>query len=544
MSDMLRLNLGTLNASVTAAIEQLVADKVISRIWDLDHTVWADDPNEITNRLGWLTIMDEMQDNLAEITAFVDGIRAAGITHVELLGMGGSSLAPDVFSKVFPQQAGYPTLSVLDSTDPGAVAEHAESASPAETLYIVATKSGGTSETLSFFKYFYNRALETMSPGEAAQHFVAITDPGSKLVKLAQDLKFRKTFINNPNIGGRFSVMSYFGIVPAALIGVDVAKLIGSAWAMSAMCREDASANPGLQLGVVMGVAAMQGRDKLSLTFAPQLAPLGDWIEQLVAESTGKVGQGILPVVGEPLAAAQAYGSDRLFVDHMLDDAGGMVDSAALAETGHPVITLVLDDLYDLGAQFFLWEMATAVAGHILGIQPFDQPDVEAAKVQARKFIAQYQETGVLDEGEYTAVDAETFKSFVAQAVPGNYFCVQAYVKPDPAVDAFMRELRTRLREATGSAVTVGYGPRFLHSTGQLHKGDSGTGLFIQITSDAGEDLAIPDEAGSEESAMSFNVLKTAQALGDYSALLDAKRRVVRYKVGADVAGDLAVLLS
>jgi transaldolase/glucose-6-phosphate isomerase len=535
-------SLGAYQARVDAAVTQMRDQQIVGRIWRHDHNVWKDEPDEIADRLGWLHIADAMQENVGRLEALAHDVRAEGITHVLLLGMGGSSLAPEVFARTFP---GSLQLAVLDSTDPAAVLAHAERLDPARTLFIVATKSGTTAETLSFFKFFYNRAEEALGADRVGDHFVAITDPGSRLAGLAADYGFRATFLNDPNIGGRYSALSYFGLVPAALIGVNVRLLLDRA--LNVACGSEscvaAEHNPGLWLGAILGELAGAGRDKLTLVLSPPLAGFGDWVEQLIAESTGKEGTGILPVVGEPLGPPAVYGDDRLFVYLRLEDDPTHDEVVqALAGAGQPVVYLRLRDLYDLGAQFFLWEMATAVAGHRLGIHPFNQPNVEAAKVLARDMIAEYRERGVLPTVTPAPLTAEALNEFLTQARAGDYVTIQAYVPPAPETSAALQSLRTRLRERLRLATTVGYGPRFLHSTGQLHKGDGGNGLFIQFTADDPRDAPIPDEAGSPASSITFGVLEAAQALGDRQALLDAGRRVIRFHLGADVAAGLESL--
>lgn len=540
--------LGAYQGAVDEALQEIRREAILKRIWAHDHTVWKPDPDEISNRLGWLHIAGVMEAQIGRLQAFADTVRGDGYTDVLLLGMGGSSLAPEVFARTFGAESDGLDFQVLDSTDADAVQAQAERLEPAKTLFIVATKSGGTVETLSFFKYFYNRVADAVGTAAAGAHFAAITDPGSKLEAIGALYNFREIFLNDPNIGGRYSALSYFGLVPAALVGVDLAALL--ARAQTAACNADGCNCPvegdnlSGRLGAIMGELAKAGRDKVTIIASPKLASFGDWVEQLIAESTGKDGKGILPVVGEPVGSEEDYGDDRLFVylrlagDSTHDD--GIHD---LAAAGHPVITLHLRDAYDLGGQFFLWEMATAVAGYRLGIQPFDQPNVEAAKVLARQMVAEYMEKGELPVGECAPVTAESLRDFLAQARPGDYIALQAYVQPTPETDAALLKLRTALRDAHKLATTVGYGPRFLHSTGQLHKGDRGNGLFIQFTSDPAATVPIPDEAGQAGSTMTFNVLKLAQALGDAQALRQANRRVIRFHLGRDVVGGLRKLV-
>jgi len=539
------VSLGSYQAAVHDALAEMRDNRVMARIWAHDHTVWKPEPTEITNRLGWLHTAEVVLENLARLEGLVEAMRAAGYTDALLLGMGGSSLAPEVFRKALGLKDGYLDLAVLDSTDPGAVLAEAERLDLSRTLFIVATKSGGTVETLSFFKFFYNRVVDEVGMKQAGEHFIAITDPGSKLADLAKRYGFRAIFLNDPNIGGRYSALSYFGLVPAALVGVDVGLLLGRA--LAATCGSEPCVtvedNPGAWLGAILRELAKAGRDKVTFTVSPAIASFGDWVEQLIAESTGKEGEGILPVVGEPPGPPEVYGNDRLFIQIRLED-DETHDAAiqALEEAGHPVVRLNLHDRYDLGGQFFLWEMATAVTGHRLGINPFDQPNVEAAKVLARQMVAEYTEKGALPSSESAPLTAEALNEFLAQAQPGDYIALQAYLQPTVETDAALAALRLRLRDRYRLATTVGYGPRFLHSTGQLHKGDAGRGLFVQFTADDLRDAPIPDEAGAPESSITFGVLKAAQALGDRQALLDVGRRVIAFHLGDDVVGGLTRL--
>ena len=412
-------------------------------------------PQKSQNRLGWLNIMDMMNENIGRMEHLRTAVIADGYSHVLLLGMGGSSLAPEVFSKVYGEETSGLELDILDSTDPAMVLRYDENLDLSKTLFIVATKSGGTAETLSAFKYFYNRCLDEFGSREAAgQHFIAITDPNSSLESMAERYQFRATFLNNPNIGGRYSALSYFGLVPATLINVDVPKLLKRAQRMASNndannCPSEGDNNGG-RLGAIMGVLANAGRDKLTLVLSPSISSFGDWVEQLVAESTGKKGKGILPVVGEPLSTAENYDSDRVFVHIQLNgDPTYDAQLDALTDAGHPLVTLHLEDKYDLGGQFFLWEMATAVSGYFLGIQPFDQPNVESAKKVARAKIAEYQETGKLEQlapilitdgiqviGDVQAGSLkEALQEFLAHAEDGSYISIHAYVPTSEATD-------------------------------------------------------------------------------------------------------------
>lgn len=545
------MQVSTLQASADFAVqvqrasERLAAERVYERILARDHTVWRPDPTEIANRLGWLDSPRVMRDAIGPIGQFVDAVRAEGYTHALLLGMGGSSLAPEVLCAIFGVADGFLDLSVLDSTQPAAILAKARALDPARTLFLPATKSGGTVETLSLLKYFYNRTADALGPEEAGRHFAAITDPGSGLEALAHRLGFRHVFRNDPNIGGRYSALSYYGLVAAGAIGADLGRLLDRA--------EQAMADPqpSIQLGAFLGAGALAGRDKFTLIASPAACPLGAWIEQLIAESTGKDGKGLLPVDLEPECAAHAYGPDRLFV-HLRLDAGADARAHAIAAAGHPLLRLQLADACDLGAAFFYWEMAAAIAGFFLGIHPFDQPDVEAAKEQARRMVAAYQQRGALPAPAPDLVDglalygpvqgttlSEALTHFLAH---GEYIALQAHLPPTPATTAALQDVRRQILVRTGLATTLGFGPRFLHSTGQLHKGDAGRGLFIQLTADAAEDAPIPDEAGASASSITFGVLAQAQALGDRQALVDRGRAVLRIHLGADIAAGLAQL--
>jgi len=557
--------LGQYETNINNALEKLEEDKTNQRIWNFDYFVWKDDPTEISNRLGWLHIPEVMMDSIPSINAMVDSVRAAGYRYAILLGMGGSSLAPDVFRLTFGVKEGYLDLSVLDSSDPGAVLEHQNRVDLEKTLFIVSTKSGSTNETLSFMRYFYTEVLNKVGRDKVGEHFIAITDPGSPLAKTAADLNFRKTFVNDPNIGGRYSVLSHFGLVPAALIGMDLSLLLERASGM--LCNTESCNSPlhgnnsGAWLGTIMGVLANLGRDKTTLITSPPISHFGTWVEQLIAESTGKEGKGILPVDGEELVSPELYGSDRLFVYMRLENDDTYDDKVkALSDSGQPVVQLNLRDLYDLGGEFFRWEMAIAVAGMFLGINPFNQPNVEAAKVLAREMVAAYQKEGKLPEIEPTLVSngitvysdfktdsiEDALTKFIAPAKPGenegkgrSYVTLQAYIKPSPDTDKALHELRTRIQTKYRLATTQGYGPRFLHSTGQLHKGDGGNGLFIQFTSAMPEDVPIPDKPGETDSSITFGVIKNAATLGDRQALKNVGRNVITFDLGNNVIGSL-----
>ena len=557
--------LGPLQKAVGEALAELDGRRIVERIWDHDHSVWKDDPAEISNRLGWLHSPEAMAGSIAGVSAFVDEVRSDGYTHALLLGMGGSSLAPETFRYTFGVREGYLDLAVLDSTDPGQVLAQQRRLDPKKTLYIVSTKSGGTVETSSLMKYFYNLLADTLGKGEAGRHFAAVTDPGSGLESTARELGFRKVFLNDPDIGGRYSALSLFGLVPAGLIGVDMRLILERAARMADStggCRSLVSRdNPGAWLGSVIGSAATGGRDKLTLITSPSITHFGPWVEQLVAESTGKEGRGILPVDGEPLEDPGSYSQDRLFVYIRLKGEAGFDKGVkALEAAGHPVVRIDMDDLCDLGGEFFRWEMATAMAGMLLSINPFDQPNVESAKVLARKMIDDYRVKGrlpeltpSLEEGGirvYSSIKSDglagAVRGFLSLADKGenesvgrSYIALQAYVNPTDQVRDALLALRSRIRGTCRMATTLGYGPRFLHSTGQLHKGDAGHGLFIQLTEEMPEDAPIPDRIGEKGSIVSFGLLKTAQAMGDRQALLDAGRRVLTLHLGRDPVDSL-----
>lgn len=544
----IKFHLAAYEPAYQAALQTGASSQLVERMWSKDHTVWNPQPTEISNRLGWLDIAERMQPEAAALTLYARQLQAEGYTHALLLGMGGSSLAPEVYSRLLAAEGGM-QLGVVDSTDPDYIRQYAEQYDPARTLYIVSTKSGGTVETLSLFKYFYNQVAASLRGADAlahavGQHFIAITDPGSSLATLAEQHQFRSIFQADPNIGGRYSALSHFGLLPAALLGINLGQLLAAAAAAAASCKQSAEHNPGIQLGVALGVLAQAGRDKLTFITPEHLQGFEDWAEQLIAESTGKHGQGILPVVAEPRGDLGDYGEDRVFVALGQQDAAAASVLATARAAGHPVIEISWDSEYALGAQYFVWEFATAVVGHLLGIQPFDQPDVESAKVQGRAFVDEYTRTGSLPAGEQRQLSADTLRNTLGQAAADDYVALQAYAAPSQQLTAALQELRSYILHTQHVASTLGYGPRFLHSTGQLHKGDAGRGIFIQfVTQPPADDLPIPNEAGSPASALSFGVLKAAQALGDAAALHAAGRRVTSFAVRGDLAAELQAVL-
>jgi len=549
-------------AEITAqALAALHRERIMARIWDRDYTVWKSSPTGIADRLGWLDCPETMPDRLGEIASCVAAIRQDGYTDVALLGMGGSSLAPETFRHIFGVRPGCPELAILDTTDPGAVLACTRRLDLARSLFIVATKSGGTVETFSLMKYFYNQARAALGQDEAGRHFVAITDPGSGIAAWAERLHFRHIFLNDPSIGGRYSALSCFGLVPAALTGMDVELLLAEAAQAAAGSREGtkgaaapaaaAKISDAAFWGTALGELARAGRDKATFFFSPPLESFGAWLEQLLAESTGKEGRGIVPVIGEPPGTPESYGDDRVFIAIARGEnhpQGELL--SALQQAGHPVLKITLADPYDLGGQIFSWEMATAVAGWRLGINPFDQPDVEAAKILAREMIAAYRETGQfpVEQPSWSFAQGDIYgeqpslADFLAQGKAGDYVALQAYVTSNPATDRALAGLRRKIRDRWRLATTAGYGPRYLHSTGQLHKGDGGGGLCIQFTAGDAEDISIPDEPGQEASSLTFGALKAAQARGDCRALRDRGRRVIRFHFHGDPAAGIAAL--
>jgi len=519
---------------MSAILAQMKADFVLSRLRAHDHTIWQEDPTEITNRLGWLHLPETMPKHIDRIDCLVEDVRGDGIRDVLLLGMGGSSLAPETFSLTFGSAEGYPLFHVLDSTHPGAILEMEQALDLSRTLVLVATKSGTTTETLSFFRHFHRRIVEMVGVKAVGDHFIAITDPGSPLIEIAGRYGFREIFENDPNLGGRYAALSHFGLVPAALLGLDVRELLVRTQAISRACtdEENLEANPAARLGAFLGAGALEGRDKATLILSEEISDFGNWVEQLIAESTGKDGVGILPVVGEPIGSPAAYGADRLFIHLRVagdGSQGGAV--AALAEAGHPVARIDISDPLALGGQFFLWEMATAIVGHVLKINPFDQPNVEAAKSLAREMVKAYEQTGTLPLAQTNELTADAVRRFLDAGVGGDYVGMQAYLPPRRELADELRAIAAAIRDRRKLATTVGFGPRYLHSTGQLHKGDRGNGLFIQFVADPECDVPIPSEESDRPSTLTFGTLIAAQGEGDRRALLDAGRRVITFQL-------------
>jgi transaldolase / glucose-6-phosphate isomerase len=567
------LRLGRYAAAVERRLESWRAEAFGKRLWQKDPTLWTSDPKtpEIVNRLGWLDLPESMRPRLAALQGLAEAARSDGLRDAVVLGMGGSSLAPEVFARTFGPAPGFPAGRVLDSTHPAAVAALAADLDLARTWFVVSSKSGTTTEMLSFFYLFWDRlgAAAAAPPAERGRHFVAVTDPGTPLAQLARERRFRALVEAPPDVGGRYSALTPFGLVPAGLTGVDLDRLLGAGRRMAEACGGEAAPadNPGLRLGAALGELTLAGRDKVTFAATPGLASFPLWLEQLIAESTGKIGRGIVPVAGEPLGPPEAYGEDRFFVALQLGDEGAELDERldALERAGHPVARFRLAAPSDLASEMFRWEVAVAAAGSIIGVNPFDQPDVQLAKELAGKAMkalaaAAPGATGASagggapaaaalaasrggegGEGVVRAADAvslgRALAAWLEGAGPGTYLAVQAYLAPGggdaPALGALQAELSRRTRFAT----TLGYGPRFLHSTGQLHKGGPASGRFLQLVDEPAADLPVP------ETGYSFGTLIRAQAQGDREALLQRGRRVLRVELGGDVAGGLANLL-
>ena len=530
-------SLDRLQPAIDTQVAKLQKDDAPRRLWAKDSTLWTPDPakrQEIHDRLGWLDVADKMQEKLDELR----DVAAQGrkFSDVVLLGMGGSSLCPDVLRNTFGAVKGHPKLHVLDTTDPATILGVRAKIKLPTTLFIVASKSGETTETLSHFAYFFDQAKKR------GKQFAAITDPGTSLEKLAKENGFRWVFSNPPDIGGRYSALSYFGLVPGALMGVNVAELLERAVEMEHSCADSVpvEGNPGVWLGAVLGRLATQGRNKVTLITSPKVATFGYWVEQLIAESTGKEGKGIVPIEGEPVGKPAVYGDDRLFVYIRMDADPPNRAVKALEKYGHPVVTLTLRDKLDLGGEFFRWEVATAIAGSILGIDAFDQPNVQESKDNTKKVLATFKSRGKLPAAESVAAAKARagIASLLGRARKGAYFAIMAYTARTPGSEAAIAAIRTAVRDRTKIATTAGYGPRFLHSTGQLHKGGPKTGLFLQIVQDDARDVLIPGQP------YSFSVLKQGQAIGDLQSLTSRRLPVLRVTLGRDPAAGWRALIT
>jgi transaldolase / glucose-6-phosphate isomerase len=519
------------------AVGRLESERAVSRIWDCDASLWKAEAvarKSIEGALGWLTIPDRIEPALPELEAFVEEARRDA-ESVVVLGMGGSSLAPYVFGRTFGSAPGFPQLEVLDSTEPSAVAGCAARHDPRRTIFIVSSKSGTTLEPNIFFDYFYDLAVRELGD-KAGGRFVVITDPGSPLEKEAAARRVRRIFPGDREIGGRYSALSHFGLVPAAFLGLPIRELVARARRMAEACRGAAGENPGALLGAALGAEALAGHDKLTFSIGEPAGRFGMWLEQLIAESTGKEGKGILPVEGEPLGPPAVYGADRFFVRCEIsgwEDPAAASRLGALAEHGHPIAELRLEDTLDLGAEIFRWEFATAVAGRLLGINPFDQPNVQEAKDRTHAILAGESSRKAQARAE---LDQAALSRLLTSIEPGDYFAITAYLAETPETEAALQQIRLKVRDGKRVATTVGFGPRFLHSTGQLHKGGPADGVFLQITCEPAASVPIPGRDWS------FGDVVAAQAAGDLAALQARGRRAARVHLPRDVTRGLQEL--
>ena len=558
-----------LRGAVNQAAADWTVNNKVARFWQKDSSLWTRDGEE--KWLGWIDIVERQQKDLAAFASLGAEIKTSGFQTVLLLGMGGSSLCPEVLSLTFGQQPGFPELRIVDSTDPEQVWTVRNEVNLANTLVVVASKSGSTLEPNILKQFFFNEMKGTVGADNAGSHFMAITDPGSKMEQVAKEDGFAYIFYGDPAIGGRFSALSNFGVVVATLAGLNTEKLLAEAAKATASAKLDPENNPAVQLGLTLGTAARAGRDKLTIFTSPEIHDLGAWMEQLVAESTGKKGLGITPVDRETIAAPEFYGKDRVFAyiryagtaDSSADSALG-AKVAALEAAGHPVVTIEIADLYEIFSQFFTWEFATAGAGSVMGINPFNKPDVESAKIETRALTAAYEESGKLPVREpvlVTSADGQEFRLYATdayaatlkQAAPdatlagylrahlsqihaGDYFATLAYLPMFPMHEAVIQGLRHKVRDAKRVATCLGFGPRFLHSTGQDYKGGPNTGVFLQITADHALDVEIPGQK------LSFGVVIDAQAAGDLAVLESRGRRALRVHLGSSVTSGLQTL--
>jgi len=543
-----------LRKDVQAALEDWRKEGKVRRLWTADASLWTE--ADEANWLGWLDIVEKQMKGIAHLQDFADDVKRSGFQDVLLLGMGGSSLGPEVVAETFSAKPGFPNLHVLDSTDPAQIRHFEARIDPARTLFLVSSKSGSTLEPNIFKQYFYERAKQAVGANEAPNRFAAITDPGSSLEKAARTQGFRNVFHGLPSIGGRYSVLSDFGMVPAAAIGIDIQAFLESTAEMMRSCAASAPPleNPGIILGAILGTCQRHGRDKVTILASQGIADFGAWLEQLLADSTGKLGKGIVPVDGEPLGAPAVYGNDRLFAylclaaDRHEEQEWGV---AALEAAGHPVVRITVNDRMQLGQEFFRWEMATAVAGSIIGINPFDQPDVETAKIKTRELTEAFEKGGALPEeraffeGEGIKLFADprneaalkpqatsltgALKAHFGRIGQGDYAALLAYIERSKAHIDPVQRIRRTIRDRTKAATCVGFGPRFQHSTGQAYKGGPNGGVFLQITCDDPEDLPVPGQS------YTFGIVKAAQARGDFDVVAERGRRALR----AHITGDL-----
>ena len=558
----------SLPESLAAAVKATVADwqsgGKVQRLWQRDATLWTG--SDEAHWLGWLDIVDEQIAQHDQLAKLAKEVQARGFQHVLLLGMGGSSLCPEVLRMTFGRATHFPTLHVLDSTDPGQVKAFEHLIDIPKTLFIVSSKSGSTLEPNIFKQYFFERTKQAMGVTKAGSQFIAITDPGSKMQQVAEADRFLHVFFGRPSIGGRYSALSNFGMVPAAVMGLDTKKFLARAAEMVRACGPGTTVeeNPGAVLGIILGTAANAGRDKVTIVTSPGISDLGAWLEQLLAESTGKIGKGIIPVDRETLTTPDVYGSDRVFVYVRLEtgaDANQDAKVAAIEKAGHPVVRIAMADTYELGAEFFRWEIATAVAGSIIGINAFNQPDVEASKIATRELTSAYEKTGSLpaeepvveDSGiklftdERNAADLANaagmdkslvgyLKAHLGRINTGDYFAVLGYIQMNGEHEESLQTLRHLVRDKKHVATCLGFGPRFLHSTGQAYKGGPNSGVFLQITCDDSVELPVPGQK------YTFGVVKAAQARGDFQVLAERGRRALRVHLGSNLKAGLAAL--
>src|SRR5215475_8556796 len=555
-----------LTAAVKTASDDWRASGKVRRLWQRDASLWTG--TDEASWLGWLGITEDQIAQNDHLRKVAEDAKSGGFAHVLLLGMGGSSLCPEVLRMTYGKIAGYPELYVLDSTDPAQVKSFEGKVDLAKTLFIVSSKSGSTLEPNIFKQYFFERVKQSLGPDKAGSHFIAITDPGSKMQTIAEGGKFRHIFAGLPSIGGRYSALSNFGMVPAAVMGVDTKKFLERTEEMVEACASCVAVeeNPGVMLGLILGTAAKAGRDKITFITSPGISDLGAWLEQLIAESTGKQGKGIIPVDRETIGAAEVYGNDRVFAYLRLEsapDAAQVAQATALEKAGHPVVRIALGDTYDLGQEFFRWEIATAVAGSVLGINAFNQPDVEASKVATRNLTAAYETTGSLPEekpiledkgvklftNDKNAADlakaaggtktlAGYLKAHLGRLQPGDYFALLGYIQMNDTNEQPLQMIRHAVRDEKHVATCLGFGPRFLHSTGQAYKGGPNSGVFLQLTCDDANDLSVPGQK------YTFGIVKAAQARGDFQVLAERGRRALRVHLGADLKSGLNTLLS
>jgi transaldolase/glucose-6-phosphate isomerase len=549
-----------LAADVNASLENWKKGGKVKRLWQKDASLWTG--TDENKWLGWLDITEQQIEDIDKLKQIAADIKKASFKNALLLGMGGSSLCPEVLRMTFGKAVGFPDLHVLDSTDPAQIKALEDAVDLSSTICIVSSKSGSTLEPNIYKQYFFDRIKSKVGDKEVGNRFMAITDPGSRLQRVAEKDKFRKLFLGVPSIGGRYSALSNFGMVPGAVMGMDILKFLKSTAQMVDACGAEADAltNPGVVLGTILGIAANQGRNKLTFIISKGIFDLGAWLEQLIAESTGKSGKGIIPVDRELVAKPDVYGVDRVFAYLRLESDPDKTQSAAvdaLAKAGNPVVRIVLPDVYSLGQEFFRWEIATAVAGSLLGINAFNQPDVEASKTETRKLTSEYESTGKLpSEAQFFTGDGIKLyadlkntvalkggatlvgflKKHLARIVPGDYFAVLGYITMNEAHEEALQTIRLAVRDNKKVATVLGFGPRFLHSTGQAYKGGPNSGVFLQITCDDAVDILVPGQK------YTFGVVKAAEARGDFAVLAERGRRALRVHLGQDVAAGLATL--